>query len=110
MSSPERAQLSVVDEADVIEAGIATANPEQLATMAGWLARMTALVQLRIIGASPPAEEPDHWLNTWEAAKMMGMSASWLYEHKGEFAFCRKVGGRYRFSEKGLEQWKRRGK
>jgi hypothetical protein len=102
--------LSVVDEADVIEAGIATATPEQLATMAGWLARMQALVALRIAGTPHAIPEADEWLQTAVAAKRMGMSASRLYEHKGEFAFCRKVGGRYRFSEKGLEQWKRRGK
>jgi excisionase family DNA binding protein len=100
----------VPDAIDELERRILTASVENLPSIAGELARLDRLVTLRIVGAGQPPDPPDSWLETAEAAKRMGFSSSWLYEHKGEFAFCRKVGGRYRFSEKGLEQWKKRGK
>jgi predicted DNA-binding transcriptional regulator AlpA len=93
-----------------LERTIQAARPDDLPALAGELGRLSALVSLRIVGSGVPPEPTDRWLSTAQAAPMMGMSASWLYEHKGEFAFCRKVGGRYRFSEKGLAEWKRRGK
>jgi excisionase family DNA binding protein len=113
MSSPVRLSPAnvVYDHAlEALETAITVAAPDALPAIAGELARLDRLVTLRIVGAGQPPDPPDSWLETAEAAKRMGFSSSWLYEHKGEFAFCRKVGGRYRFSEKGLEQWKRRGK
>jgi predicted DNA-binding transcriptional regulator AlpA len=99
---------SVVDEADVIEAGIATANPEQLATLAGWLGRMMALVQLRIAGVGRTSgPQNDRILEVDEVAERLGQSKSWVYAHRGELRDLQvpMPGNRLKFSERKLDKF-----
>jgi hypothetical protein len=112
MSGPERAP--VAEEADVLEAGILTANPEQLATLAGWLGRMTALVQLRIAGLGREAArkdlvEEDELLDVEDVAKIFKQKPGWIYAHQGELPFrVNTPGGVIKFSKKGLQSYIRR--
>jgi predicted DNA-binding transcriptional regulator AlpA len=39
-----------------------------------------------------------------EAARMLGVSASWLH-HRPQLPFRRKIGGRVKFSRTGIERW-----
>lgn len=113
MSAPARISPAPPELSDLtgpLEAAIAAATPDALPSIAGELARLDRLVTLRILGAGKPVEVADRWLETAEAAEMMGFSQSWLYGHKSEFSFCRKVGGRYRFSEQGIVKWSKRGR
>jgi hypothetical protein len=116
VSAPERTPLSVVEEADVIEAGIATANPEQLATMLGWLWRMIGLVLMRIAGAGvgrePGGREtaPDRILAAEDVAKFLGRSKSWVYAHQDALRDARVNLPGLKFSERRLERFiERRG-
>lgn len=108
--SPEQDIPSASVAADWLEQAIAAATPDDLPSIAGELGRLTALVSLRIVGAGKPAEENDRWLEVAEVASRVGFSPSWVYEHMGEWAFRKKLGGRYRFSERGLEAWLKRGR
>jgi predicted DNA-binding transcriptional regulator AlpA len=104
MSAP----LRIVDEADVFEADIASASPEQLSTLAGWLGRMTALVQLRIAGYGR-GEVPvqDRVIEVEDVARRLGQSKSWVYAHREELPFRLRglPGNRLKFSERGLEKY-----
>jgi len=51
------------------------------------------------------AEEPNRLLSVEEAARRIGMSRWWVRENKDALPVVRLGGGRYRFSEKGIERW-----
>jgi predicted DNA-binding transcriptional regulator AlpA len=68
-----------------------------------------AVSRLREHDASPkPVASPDRLLDVRQAAARLGMSPDWLYRHKRELPFARRIGRRaVRFSEAGLERWER---
>ena len=108
MSAPQPiAPPEMSDLTAPLERAIAAASPVDLPALDGELSRLKAQVLLRIVGAATPAEPEDRWLDTRDAAAKLGMSASWLYEHGAEFTFRRKVGGRYRFSERGINEFQK---
>jgi hypothetical protein len=52
-------------------------------------------------------EQPDLNLDVTEAAKQLGLSESYLYQHSRELPFAIKHGRRLLFSSRGLERWNR---
>lgn len=106
MSTPETTATRMVVTTEM-EQVILEAPPEQLAELAGWLGRMTALVQLRIAGVGrAPANTPDRILEVEDVAKRFGQSKSWVYAHQDEFReFRLPTSGRLKFSERGLEKY-----
>jgi predicted DNA-binding transcriptional regulator AlpA len=47
----------------------------------------------------------DRAISLRDAAVKMAVSESWLYKHANELPFGRHAGGRWVFSERGIEQW-----
>ena len=56
-----------------------------------------------------PKSEPaqaDQLLTASEAAKRLGVSKRYIYAHRDEYPFARRLGPKtLRFSERGLERW-----
>ena len=67
--------------------------------------RCTAFVRLSAPVVSPP---PDELLDVDEAAKRLGMSRHFLYRHRKQFPFTRRMGSALRFSANGIENYLRR--
>ena len=53
------------------------------------------------------AQAADELLDVNEAAKVLGVSPSWLH-HRPNLPFRRKIGGKLKFSRKGIERWRER--
>lgn len=66
-------------------------------------ARVRAM--LRVARMAPTRR--DRMLTAKETAARCGLSTKWLYAQAGRLPFARRVGGRVRFSEAGLEDWMR---
>lgn len=77
--------------------------------MAAAHGRLGSLVRVAELAAAPRgiarpvAAEEDRLLDVREAAKLIRMSADFVYEHAGEWG-GRKVGERWRFSERKLRR------
>ena len=91
---------------------------EALPELSGALARISALVSLRL--ATEPLRDlqealqagakADRLLTVQEAAKRLGLTEDWLYRHYRGLPFTRKVGEQtLRFSESGIDRWIRNG-
>lgn len=51
-------------------------------------------------------QEPDEWLDLEAAAKIMGVSAQWIYHNRKALPFASKIGRRLlRFSRNGMQRW-----
>lgn len=70
------------------------------AVLAAVAARLAATRELR------PAEVPadDDLLDACAAAKLLGVSESWLY-HRSKLPFRVKVGGKLKFRRSGIDRW-----
>ena len=54
----------------------------------------------------PAATESDEWLTTDQAAVLMKVNKKWLYRHKKELPFCRRLSRRkLLFSKAGILRW-----
>jgi excisionase family DNA binding protein len=51
----------------------------------------------------------DRGLTADQVALRLGFTVDYVYRHKGEFPFARKVGTRWRFSERGLTEYLAKG-
>lgn len=91
---------------------------EALSELSGALARVGALVSLRL--ATEPLRDlkealqagarAERLLTVQEAAQRLGLTEDWLYRNHGRLPFALKVGEQtLRFSESGLERWIRKG-
>jgi len=91
---------------------------ESLPELSGALARVSALVSLRL--ATEPLRDlqealqagakADRLLTVQEAAQRLGLTEDWLYRHYRGLPFTRKVGEQtLRFSEAGIDRWIRNG-
>jgi excisionase family DNA binding protein len=91
---------------------------EALPELSGALARVSALVSLRL--ATEPLRDlqetlragarADRLLTVQEAAQRLGLTEDWLYRNHGRLPFARKVGEQtLRFSESGIDRWIRNG-
>jgi hypothetical protein len=61
----------------------------------------------------PPAAsihgDADRGLTADQVALRLGFTVDYVYRHKSEFPFARKVGTRWRFSERGLAEYLAKG-
>lgn len=53
----------------------------------------------------PAGDEDSRLLRAREAARLLGVSPSYLYEHRAEYPFTRNVGRAVRFDRRGLLTW-----
>ena len=66
----------------------------------------TLLREFRELGELPiGSETPDRFISVAEAASRSGMSKRYIYLHKNELPFVRRIGRAIRCSERGLERW-----
>jgi excisionase family DNA binding protein len=56
---------------------------------------------------APADAEPERNLSVREAARRLGVSADFLYDHAKELPFAVRIGRRLLFSSRGLDRWNR---
>jgi excisionase family DNA binding protein len=82
---------------------------EELPSLLGELEELRWRVSSRYTTpASSHSSEPDRNLGIKEAARQLNVSKDYLYRHKDEFCFTRKMGRKILFSSAGLDQYIRR--
>lgn len=86
---------------------IAALPPEQLPTLIGALAILTAKAQRQLLLAGDaPVVRRDELLKVAEAAVMLGMTRDYLYRHADTFPFTVRLASKQlRFSSQGIEQY-----
>ncbi len=101
-----------------LEEAAREASLERLPELSAALARLSALVSLRLTTeplrdlqeALRAGAKADRLLTVQEAAQRLGLTEDWLYRHYRELPFTRKVGEQtLRFSESGIDRWIRNG-
>lgn len=87
-------------------------DPEEATRVYGWLSRLLAQTQVRILELcrerpAPMEPDGDRLLKAFEASRLFGVSRSWLYEHGERLGFARRPEGirGVRFSERELRRW-----
>jgi len=94
---------------DHLRAELDQLSPEELPEVIGALeaARAHAWARLtRPPAIVPPTEEADATVDVKDAARLLGMSPSWLYRNAKRLPFARRVGGRaVRFSTAGIRRY-----
>src|SRR6185312_6160196 len=82
-------------------------TPEQLPNLLGELEviRTTAMMRLTSSAQTPQA---DKLIGIDEAADRLGISKDYLYRHKGEYPFLKRMGGKILFSSAGIEAFIRK--
>lgn len=56
-----------------------------------------------------PGQDDERLIPARDAARLLGVSVSFLYEHRDEYPFTRRVGRAVRFERRGLLAWMARG-
>lgn len=86
--------------------------PEQIPDLLGVLESVRIRLEKRFMSPSLPTVEPvalrqpDRLLDSEEAARRLGVTARWLYDHFDTLPFGKRLADRtLRFSEAGLERW-----
>jgi hypothetical protein len=82
-----------------------TIPPEELPRLIGACAEIVATATSRL--AIPPAVSEDSSIGVGEAAKRLGVSASYLYHNHKKFTFTRREGGKLLFSSAGIQAYLR---
>ena len=89
--------------------GVSPADAPELA------GRLEALKVRLVLGLLTPAAAPeaargdeDRLLDSQQAAVLLGVKVSWIYDHSAEFSPVRLPGRLLRFSESKLRRWLRR--
>jgi len=78
---------------------------EQLPRLLGELeeCRCTAIARLTV--SAPAQSQSDELLDVEEAARRLGLSKDYLYRHRKDFPFTRRVGRKLLFSAMGIEYY-----
>ncbi len=81
--------------------------PEQLAEVLGMLARLEALLLIRLKGSAGAAGDavPDRLLTAEEAAARLALSPDTLYRKAKRLPFTVRLGHQVRFSAAGIERF-----
>lgn len=88
---------------------IAQAAPAEIPHLIGKLEAAKAQAWARLVVPVPNGtglDASDDSLDAEEAARRLGMSASWLYKNHKKLPFAGKQGRRTVFSARGLERWR----
>jgi predicted DNA-binding transcriptional regulator AlpA len=95
-----------------LEGAIADVSASDVPELAG---RLEALKVRLVLGLQTPATVPvtargaeDRLLDPQQAAALLGVKVSWIYDHSAEFSPVRLPGRLLRFSETRLRRWLRR--
>lgn len=87
-------------------------DPAEASRMYVWLSRLAAEAHARLLclvhlGQPVAPPDGDRMLKADEAARLFGVSRSWLYEHGEELGLARRPEGirGVRFSERALRRW-----
>jgi predicted DNA-binding transcriptional regulator AlpA len=87
-------------------------SPSDVPELAGRLEALKLRLVLRVQtpAAVPAAEkgDEDRLLDPQQAAALLGVKVSWIYDHSVEFSPIRLPGRLLRFSETRLRRWMRR--
>jgi predicted DNA-binding transcriptional regulator AlpA len=87
-------------------------SPDDVPELAGRLEALKVRLVLRVQmpAAAPMAEKgsEDRLLDPQQAAALLGVKVSWIYDHSAEFSPVRLPGRLLRFSETKLRRWMRR--
>jgi len=82
--------------------------PEQLPRVLGELEEVRWAAMTRLSGPrQAPQTEPDTLLAVGEASRRLGVSKDYLYRHREDFPFTRRMGRKLLFSGHGIETYLR---
>ncbi len=109
MSAPSLAWRTALAS---LEAAVTDVSPSDVPELAG---RLEALKVRLVLGLQTPAAAPaaekgdeDRLLDAQQAAALLGVKKSWIYDHSAELSPVRLPGRLLRFSESKLRRWMRR--
>lgn len=95
-----------------LETAATDVSPSDAPELAG---RLQVLVLRLVLRAQTPAAAPaaargdeDRLLDPRQAAELLGVKVSWIYDHSAEFSPVRLPGRLLRFSESKLRRWMHR--
>jgi excisionase family DNA binding protein len=78
--------------------------PDELAVLLGELETVRLIAHGRM-NSSAVATRPDERIEVKEAARRMGVSASYLYRHASKFPFTRRMGRKVLIDRAGLDAY-----
>lgn len=95
-----------------LETTVSDVSPDDVPELAGRLEvlKLRLVLRLQTPAAAPAAEkgDEDRLLDPQQAAALLGVKVSWIYDHSAEFSPVRLPGRLLRFSESKLRRWLRR--
>lgn len=92
--------LPPVEAVDGLPAEALPAFVAQLSALA-----MRAAARMALPGRPQHRVETDRLLTVGEASERTGMSRAWLYRHKANLPFSKRIGRKVLFSEAGMTRW-----
>jgi predicted DNA-binding transcriptional regulator AlpA len=94
-----------------LETTASDVSPDDVPELAGRLEALKVRLVLQLQATAAPAAEKgdvDRLLDPQQAAALLGVKVSWIYDHSAEFSPVRLPGRLLRFSESKLRRWMRR--
>lgn len=94
-----------------LEVAVTDVSPSDVPELAGRLESLKVRLVLRLQAPAAPTAEnggEDRLLDAQQAAALLGVKVSWIYDHSAEFSPVRLPGRLLRFSESKLRRWMRR--
>jgi predicted DNA-binding transcriptional regulator AlpA len=95
-----------------LEAAALDVSPDDVPELVGRLEalklRLVLRVQTPAAAAAAEKGDEDRLLDAEQAAALLGVKVSWIYDHSAEFSPVRLPGRLLRFSESKLRRWMRR--
>jgi predicted DNA-binding transcriptional regulator AlpA len=96
----------MLHELEAVMSAARTLQPDELPRLLGDLETVRAVAWSRLTAPAPATQQArDELLDVEEAARRLGVSASYLYRSHRRFAFSRKLGRSLRFSAQGIESY-----
>jgi predicted DNA-binding transcriptional regulator AlpA len=95
-----------------LETSATDVSPDDVPELAGRLEALKLRLVLRLqtpaAAATAGKGDEDRLLDAEQAAALLGVKVSWIYDHSAEFSPVRLPGRLLRFSEARLRRWMRR--
>jgi predicted DNA-binding transcriptional regulator AlpA len=106
---PALAWRTALASLETAAAGVSGEDVSELAARLEVL-KLRLVLRLQTPTAAPAAarEDEDRLLDADQAAALLGVKVSWIYDHSAEFSPVRLPGRLLRFSEARLRRWMRR--
>ena len=96
---------------NILAEALLNTPPESMPAVIGWLGRLTALAQLRLVSGgqveiSPvTSSEAGKYLTVDEVAERFHVTPRWLYRHKKQMPHSQPTRKKLIFPEKGIERY-----